>query len=71
MTDKRKLELLLTKFGMAFDSDQKSVTCSGKQDNVDGKALWDNFGFYSVFEFDGKGKFIKCGRWAIWRVETK
>lgn len=53
MTDKEKLEALLTEFGVPFNDTEESVTI--EQGYV---------GFYTQFDFDDNGKFQHVGAYA-------
>lgn len=68
MTDKEKLEQLLTEFGVGFKNHDPAnpewptgpncISCFGSDARIDGYG-----GFYTLFEFDEQGKFIKMGAW--------
>ena len=58
MTDKQKLIELLFSFGVAYKSDGNDIVCHEGDEKVTGYGC-----FYTRFEFDENGKFIKLGAW--------
>jgi hypothetical protein len=61
MTDKGKLEKLLTEFGVGWRSPTpEAIKCGGYNSyaKIDGYPR-----FYTLFEFDPEGKFISMGAW--------
>jgi hypothetical protein len=56
MTDKQKLEALLTELGIEFKSDQKAVVCEQGMVKVKGYQM-----FFTQFSFDQDGKFTEMG----------
>lgn len=60
MTDKEKLEKLLTEFGVGWRNKPDGIKCGGSNtyDKID-----DYSGFYTLFEFDAEGNFTSMGAW--------
>ena len=60
MTDKEKLCNVLTEFGVEWREKEDGIKCGGFNTyaKIDGYG-----GFYTMFEFDDKGKFIQMGAW--------
>lgn len=56
MTDKEKLLKLLTEFGVGYEDKGPEVVCESGSGKVIGYA-----GFYTVFHFDGQGRFTNMG----------
>jgi hypothetical protein len=52
MTDKEELMALLTKWGVTYEVTETSIDVAGGY-----------IGFFTSFEFDESGKFIKMGAW--------
>ena len=58
-TDKARLETLLNDFGVGFEENGAGdINCFDGFEKVDGYN-----GFFTQFEFDESGKFIKMGAW--------
>lgn len=58
MTDKEKLEKLLTEFKVGFTEEAGAIVCEEGNENIGGYN-----GFMTTFEFDQEGTFIQMGAW--------
>ena len=52
MTDLEELKILLTRWNVKFSEDEQGVIVYGGYQ-----------GFYTAFEFDSNGAFLKMGAW--------
>lgn len=57
-SDRTKLEKLLTEFGVGFDREGNNIICRDCQQKIGGYS-----GFFTTFEFDTDGEFVKLGAW--------
>ena|SRR3990167_866990 len=61
-TDREKLAVLLTEWGVGFEIDERlgvnNIMCREGGAKIDGYSM-----FCTMFEFDAAGKFIKMGAW--------
>lgn len=58
MTDKEKLIALLTEFGVEIEIRSDHIICRDGAAKVEGYCM-----FFTDFEFDANGKFVKMGAW--------